>query len=194
MIISNDNTTRVVRINSLQGANKNDMPQLGLTFLSSAYFMVDQDRQQFTLAEAIATEDQKLVPIGPPTCALPTPASLPANSSVSGPARPAARHRDISNGAIVGAVVGGVAVFAVGVVAILLLLRRRRAHQQTVEAKQLGDTKRDARDADMSDMLPTHKQELAADHTHQPPAELPLQQHTSYQLAPYELPATRALS
>ncbi|KAL8814660.1 MAG: hypothetical protein Q9191_008531, partial [Dirinaria sp. TL-2023a] len=187
--------------------NKNDMPLLGHTFLSSAYFMVDQDRQQFTLAEAIPTEDQKLVPIGPPSCALPTPVSPPATSSASGlrtssettpnsssPTRSAAQDRHTSSGAVAGAVIGGVAGLSLCVVAIILLLRRRRARQQAVEAKQYGDAKRDTKNTDIIDTLPTHKQEMAADHTHQPPAELPLQQHTSYQLEPYEMSATPALS
>lgn len=66
IIIKISSTFRIVRINSLQNVIKNDMPLLGHSLLTSAYFMVGQDHQQSKLAKTIANKDQKLVPIGPP--------------------------------------------------------------------------------------------------------------------------------
>ncbi|KAK7951230.1 aspartic-type endopeptidase [Apiospora aurea] len=50
-------------INSIQGVNANDLPQLGRQFLTAAYLMVNMDANQCTLWSANPTSDQNLVAV-----------------------------------------------------------------------------------------------------------------------------------
>lgn len=184
----NASTVAEVLINSLQDVNKNDIPVLGRSFLSSAYLMVDADNQQFTLAKVNATSAEKIVPIGPPACQSPKSIATPTSttSTATSTTFPAGTHQGVSTGVVAGAVVGGAAVVALCLVALLLLRRRRRLYQQRLA--QMESEKRDSPitgvDQPGFGMI---KAEMPSDHTHQPPAEMPSQRHSPYQLAPYEM-------
>lgn len=60
-VIVNDTVVELM-LNSLQDINKDDMPLLGQTFLSSAYVFVDQDANRFTIWQSNATTDQEIIP------------------------------------------------------------------------------------------------------------------------------------
>lgn len=203
MVVFNASIANEVLVNSLQGINKNDMPLLGLSFLSSAYLMVDQDNQQFTLAGVNATNNEKIVSNGPPTCQSPKSISGPAptSSSAAGvtspsvvPPTPENTHRGISTGLVAGATIGGVAAVAlfIGVLLLLLLRRRRRTRQEQVA--RIESEKRDPPIIGVSEPgFGMQKAEMSSDHTHQPAAEMPSQRHPPYQLGPYEMPSQQHL-
>lgn len=195
MVVFNASTANEVLINSLQDINKNDMPLLGRSFLSSAYLMVDQDNQQFTLAEVNPTSNQKIITNGPPVCqspksiSTPTPTSSSAVGATSPPAvspTPANTHRGISTGVVAGAAVGGVAAVVLCLGALLLLRRRRRTQQQ--QSAQMESDKRGPPITEVSQPgFGMIKAEMPSGYMHQPPAEMPSQRHSPYQLAPYEM-------
>ncbi len=194
----NASTVVEVLINSLQGVDKNDMPILGRAFLSSAYLMVDADHEQFTLARVNATSAQQIVPIAPPACQSPKSIATPipttsTASSTTGPANvsstppvPAGTHQGVSTGVVAGAAVGGAAFVALCFGVLLLLRRRRRTHQQ-----QLAQIESEKRHPPITTSSQAEfgmiKAEMPSDYTHQPPAEMPSQRHSPYQLAPYEM-------
>lgn len=185
----NASTANEVLINSLQDTNKNDMPLLGRAFLSSAYLMVDQDNQQFTLAEVNATSNQKIVSNGPPVCQSSSAAGATNSPTIS--PTPATTHQGISTGVIVGAVVGSAVALALCLGAILLLRRRRRTRQEQIV--QTENEKRDPPITRVSQLsqpgLGMYKAEMPSDYTHQPRAEIPSQRHPPYQLGPHEMPS-----
>ena len=119
-----NDSTRAINLNSLQEINKDDIPILGQTFLSSAYLHVDLDQSQFTLWQSNSTRDSKIVALGPSnTCTA---------SSVPGPTNPVVPSTSSTptdstapTGAIVGGAVGGV-VLLVSLAVLLFYLRRRR--------------------------------------------------------------------
>ncbi len=198
MAVFNASTANEVLINSLQDINKNDMPLLGRSFLSSAYLMVDQDNQQFTLAGVNATNNEKIISNGPPVCQSPKSISTPAPTSsgaagaTSPPAvspTPANTHQGISTGVVAGAAVGGVAAVALCLGAFLLLLRRRRRTRQEQLARMESE-KRDPPVTGVSEPgFGMPKAEMSSDYTHQPASEMPSQRHPPYQLGPYEMPS-----
>ena len=56
-------TNRVISLYSLQDVNKNDMPVLSAAFLTSAYLLVDNERERFTLWKGQPSKTQNLVPL-----------------------------------------------------------------------------------------------------------------------------------
>lgn len=194
----NASTVQEVLINSIPGGNNGDMPILGRSFLSSAYLMVDADNQQFTLARVNATSAEKIVLIGPPACQSPKSIATPipttsTATSTTGPAAvsstppvPASTHQGVSASVVAGAAVGSAAAVALCLGALLLLRRRRRLYQQRLA--QMESEKRDPPITGVDQPgFGLIKAEMPSDHTHQPPAEMPSQRHSPYQLAPYEM-------
>ena len=193
----NASTQREVLISSLLQGRTSSLPILGHPFLTSAYFMVDQDQGQFTIAGVNATTDHKPVSIGPPTCEGTKPISTPTSGAPSGGSTPmgspstplpTSTHETVSKGATAGIAVGGVAAVAILCLGATVFLRRRR-HSPQQPLPQMGVPNRyTKRDTEYSD--PTYrlfKPEMDSGHEHQPPAEMPLEQHPPYRLAPHEM-------
>ena len=217
----NASTQREVLISSLLHGRTSNLPILGHPFLTSTYFMVDQDQGQFTIAGVNATTDHKPVSIGPPTCegtksistptsGAPSGGSTPMGSSstpllISTPTSgapsggstpmgspstplPTSTHETVSKGATAGIAVGGAAAVAILCLGATVFLRRRR-HSPQQPLPQMGvpnrDTKRDTEHSDPTYRL--FKPEMDSGHEHQPPAEMPLEQHPPYRLAPHEM-------
>lgn len=121
-------------INPIQNGNAGDLPQLGRHFLSSAYLMLNQDSNTFTLwqassdtAEDLVAVDRENKPIDqfcsannnnePPT---PTPAPVDSDNRLSG-------------GAIAGIVIGCVA--SVAGIAVLVFLFRKKREDKDLQVK-----------------------------------------------------------
>ncbi|KAH8807543.1 aspartic peptidase domain-containing protein [Xylogone sp. PMI_703] len=143
--IDYNKSTREIMLNSLQDVNADDEPQLGHTFLSAAYLMVNRDANTYTLWQANPTDDQQLVtyPSATPCNASasrtpeqsdsssspshspsPTLPSLPSSSTSILPKPP----HSSNSGAIAGGVVGGIAVTAVLLSGFLYFRKTRRAN------------------------------------------------------------------
>ncbi len=152
---------------------------LGLPFFTSAYMLVDNDKEEITLWQAQASKAQDLVAVGTPDCrpSVSASASVPTNSPTS-ILHPGVARATISNGAIAGASVGGL-LGIVTVFAAFLLLRRRSNRRRTAEPIKNLTSDLPSPPAEYA------KPELASDQI--PPQEMPLVQHTRYDLAPYEL-------
>lgn len=184
-IVEANSSAREILINSLQEQNMNDMPSLGRPFFSSAYLLVDEDNEQFTLwnSNPTATEKQ-LVRLGP-ACSSGstiTPASPPTDPSPEA----SSGNTVINSGGIAGIVIGSLA--GLGLVALLLFRYYRRHHRlrsapPSAPAPVPASEKDDAR---VSSYL-AFKPEMPTDR--QPPQELPLEQHTGYTVQPYEMAA-----
>ncbi|KAK5119656.1 hypothetical protein LTR85_007485 [Meristemomyces frigidus] len=125
--------------------NTNDTPIIGMQFFSAAYLMVDLDAGTFTIWQANATSDSRLVTVGGTCSETPvtnasdssttsSSSSTPTdsgNSSVASPttsssAANGSRRHSISTGVIVGAAIGGAFVLAACAVATLLVCMKRR--------------------------------------------------------------------
>ena len=174
-----------VMINSLQNVNLYDMPLFGLPFLSSAYLIVDNDKQQFTLAQSRQSTISNLVAIGPPACNTLAP-SLTSHPSGSVPASPSLvptpePSHSTPKGAIAGAVVGGLAVIAICMGLFFIQMRRR------VEPLPRDQMQEHVTMAAVNSSVYT-KSEMAADT--QPPQEMPLDRDSGQGVAPYEMPGT----
>ena len=132
--------TRVVKIRALQSDNAEDMPILGVPFLTAAYLLVNQDTSTFTIWQSNATSETELVAIdstsstaeSTSTCDA-TGNAAPADSApTAAPTdRPDFREnrlRDangsLSGGTIAGIVVGLVAALGL-TVAVLVSLREK---------------------------------------------------------------------
>ncbi|PGH17824.1 hypothetical protein AJ80_04647 [Polytolypa hystricis UAMH7299] len=124
-LVTNSTETSLL-INSLQGGNSDDLPQLGRNFLSSAYLMVNQDANKFTLWAANPTINEDIVAVDSnnkvieefcdPTTrgSTPSPSAQPASSS----------ERKLSRAAIAGIAVGSVA--GVGTTAGIVFMYMKR--------------------------------------------------------------------
>lgn len=180
-IFEANSTTRELLINSLEGRRQNDMPLLGLPFLSSAYLLVDQDHEEFTLwnYDPNLTE-KRLVPIGPNCSAGSGGAAGSATTDSAAPLPEASSgSRSLSAGSIVGIVLGSLAGLVVVFVLPFLYYRRRK--RLSHEAAPAADS-----NPQVSSLL-GFKPEL---HTQEPfRSELPLERHTGYTLQPYEMAA-----
>ena len=92
-----------------------------MPFLSSAYLIVDIDQQQFRLSRSQQSDTSYIVALGPSACNVPAPStstsqdlpSVLANSTSALNPTPGKSSSGIPVGAIVGAVIGGLAVIAV---------------------------------------------------------------------------------
>lgn len=185
-------TTRNVLIASLTSPNQNDMPLLGRAFLTSANLVSDNDRSQFALYSGNPTTSQDLAAIQP-SGSTEQPLNSPIPSSgvnvTFSWGKVVPNKGGLSNGAIVGVVVGVVALFALVTLASLLVWRRR-ARRRAVDRQGLPE-KSDKPDSYLGHSSYSDRvqftPEMASDQ--QPLPELPLAQHPSYTLSPYEIPA-----
>ena len=183
---SPNSTVVEVLINSLQAINVNDMPLFGLPFLSSAYLIVDNDKQHFTLSQSQQTSTSNLVAIGPPACSIPAPSPtsqlLPSVLASPAPtATPTPQPSSgIPKGTIAGAVVGGLTIILI-CAGLFLFQKRRRVEKQKQELGTMVEV----------DNLVYTKPEMSSEW--QPPQEMPLDQDSSQGIPPYEMPSTPRL-
>lgn len=182
-----------VLINSLQSVNANDIPRFGVPFLSSAYLMVDNDLQQFTLSQSQQSTTSNLVAIGPPACNTPapspTPKPLPSVLASPNPASTPSSRRP--KGAIAGAVTGGLATIAICIGVFFIQKKRRAQHLAEIQTQEYGATAKVVKVPAYSDEPMYMKPELPSDR--QPPQEMPLDRDSGQNIAPYEMPATPRL-
>ena len=172
-------------INSLQGVNGNDRLVLGAPFFTSAYMMVDNDRQQFTLWKSQPTNSSNTVALSAPGCHNDTPVSsttLSAPTSSPSAVSPRAGRASVSPGAIVGPIIGVLAVLSLLRLTYFLLKRVRTRKQDAVLARNTAGPR-------PVSPIP-YKPELATDQ--QPPQEMPLVPHPGLVTAPYEMSEGRS--
>ncbi|KAE8348501.1 aspartic peptidase domain-containing protein [Aspergillus coremiiformis] len=115
-------------INPIQHINKDDLPLIGRQFLSSAYLMVNQDANTFTLWNAAPNKVEDLVAIDRFNRVVDS--HCDATSSPAPIARDDEDHK-MSNGVIAGIVIGSVAGVAIIAAGVFFLLTKRRRLQQT---------------------------------------------------------------
>ena len=180
--VSNYSTYVEVLINSLQAVNVNDMPRFGRPFLSSAYLLVDNDHQQFTLWASQQSESSDLVEMGPPACRPPVAPPVPTSTPIAAPPPSSSAGSGPSKASIAGSVIGGLAAISLFCGAYLLQKRRRRLQQRRDQALQAGP----AIDATYADISACNKAEMPSDR--QPPQELPPVRSPGYVHVPCELP------
>ncbi|KUL91883.1 hypothetical protein ZTR_01061 [Talaromyces verruculosus] len=139
-ILANGSAPELV-LNSIQSINADDLPQLGRQFLTSAYLMLNQDANTYTLWEANPVTNEDLVAVdqgGTPisifctTTSTTTTSQMPqtATSNAVPYNKNSGDKEDLSSGAIAGVVVGciaGMALLAVLVFCVISKRRRERA-------------------------------------------------------------------
>ncbi|CAD6584213.1 MAG: hypothetical protein ASARMPRED_001632 [Alectoria sarmentosa] len=184
-----------VLINSLQGVNTNDMPRFGMPFLSSAYLMVDNDQQQFTLSQSQQSTTSNLVAIGPPACnnPAPSPTPLPLPSVLASPTPKPKPSSGTPQGAIAGGVVGGLATIFICIGGFFVRKKRRTERSAGIQKQEYGAMAeaQAVQNPTYSDNQVYAKSEMPSDR--QPPQELPLDKDSGQGIAPYEMPATPRL-
>ena len=124
--IFND-TTREVLLNPLQEINRNDMPLLGKTFLTSAYLNVNYDTGTFAMWQATPTTEENLVGVGKSSagCRIVSNSTSDPNKPPTTVA-PAPSDSKISTAAIAGIAVGAAASLVIVAAATFWLMRRRK--------------------------------------------------------------------
>ncbi|EED14742.1 aspartic-type endopeptidase, putative [Talaromyces stipitatus ATCC 10500] len=138
-IIANSSAPELV-LNSIQSINADDLPQLGRQFLTSAYLMLNQDANTYTLWEANPVTNEDLVAVdqsGTPVSMFCTTTSTTVESSMSqtgtanpGPNKNNSSHKkDVSGGAISGIVVGCIAGVALTAVMVLYTIGKKRREE-----------------------------------------------------------------
>ena len=178
--ISNYSTYVEVLINSLQSSNADDMPRFGMPFLSSAYLLVDNDHQQFTLWASQQSETSDIVEIGPPVCRPPVAPSSPTSTPMAAPSQSSSAGSRPSKAIIAGSVIGGLAAIFLLCGAYVLQKRRQRRQQKREQSLQAGS----AVDGTYADTLAYNKAEMPSDR--QPPQELPPVKSPGYVHVPQE--------
>ena len=186
-----NSSVREVLLYSLEDVNKDDLPLLGQTFLSSAYLNVDLDSSEFSIASYKATSESDLVPLAPSGCQAPPAISTNAVSSIApeipgatSTSIPASRHTSSSKKGLITGIVIGALVATLTIVSSMLWYRRKRAtrkHQQRV----LASVDKKVADPHLSNPF-FYNPELPADK--HPPQELPLERNQPAFLPPYEMP------
>ncbi|KAL9018876.1 MAG: hypothetical protein Q9185_003847 [Variospora sp. 1 TL-2023] len=184
LIVETNPRVRELLINSLEGRRQDHMPLLGVPFLSSAYLLVDQDHEEFTLWNYDPTlTEKRLVPIGPNcsggfggVASSATTDSVPEASSGS---------RSLSAGSIVGIVLGSLA--ALVVIFVLPFLYYRRRKRLSHEAAPAADSNSDGGGNPQVSSSLGFKPELHAQEPFR--SELPVERDTGYTLQPYEMGA-----
>ena len=123
-------TVREVLISPTTGGNNQDWAILGRHFFQTAYLTVDYDASTFTLAQANATTDTKIVGIGQ-NCSTPAvnvPTGSSKNNTKNTGADTNSTHKSLPVGVIVGSVVGSVlGALAIIGVGVFCFIRRRKA-------------------------------------------------------------------
>ncbi|KAI9674535.1 MAG: hypothetical protein M1817_001873 [Caeruleum heppii] len=107
-IVEMNSSRREVKINSPGGINANDMPFLGMPFLSSVYLMVDYERDQFSLLGVRPIDDEPLAPIRPQSVASCLDSLAPTESRGTEFPVPTVGRKTIPPRSIAGASIGGV--------------------------------------------------------------------------------------
>lgn len=210
-----NNSAAALLIQPAIGDNVVDVAILGRPFLSSAYLMVDLDAQTFTLWQANATTDERLVTVGgncdhaPEVNDAPsnaTTATVSAGSSASSPASEASQsgtsNERMSTGATAGIAIG--VALCLGIIAagtaILIIRKKRRAasaaSQASVAYNSYGNGPGDEYEAwKHSSPLQRYPQEMSATQdqsyellTHERPLEAP---GGPWDSKPVELPSGR---
>ncbi|RAO64782.1 uncharacterized protein BHQ10_000794 [Talaromyces amestolkiae] len=135
-ILANDSAPELV-LNSIQSINADDLPQLGRQFLTSAYLMLNQDANTYTLWEANPVTNEDLVAVdqgGTPVSIFCTATSTSTTSQLPQTATTNAApynknsgdKEDLSSGAIAGVVVGCVAGMTLVVTMVFCIIAKRR--------------------------------------------------------------------
>ena len=200
MVQTSRGSVREVLVNSYPTTGPT-MSILGRPFLTSTYFIVDQDKQHFSLSKVNATSDHILVSGRPPSCnrtsSLATPTSGASgngrvSTGASSTSEPTAsvvppRHR-LSHGAIAGTVTGGVVVVALcfGVFVFSRYLRRTDAQPLTVPVADVHENCDTGTKYAESEAKP-YKVEVPTDFKYEPSMQMLLERHPLHQPAPYEL-------
>ncbi|KAE8152930.1 aspartic peptidase domain-containing protein [Aspergillus avenaceus] len=118
-------------INAIQDINQGNLPQLGRQLLSSAYLMLNQDSNTFTLWNAALGKKENLVAINRDNKLVEDYCTTkPMPTSSSAPSPPSSRGHDdkLPVGAIVGIVIGcvlGVGAFATAVFLVVSWKKRK---------------------------------------------------------------------
>lgn len=123
--IFND-TTREVLLNPLQEINRNDMPLLGKTFLTSAYLNVNYDTGTFAMWQATPTTEENLVGVGKSSAGCRIVSNSTSDPNIPTTGAPAPSDSKISTAAIAGIAVGAAASLAIVALATFWLIRRRK--------------------------------------------------------------------
>ncbi|KAM0712139.1 hypothetical protein Q7P37_011233 [Cladosporium fusiforme] len=136
-----------IQLTPTLNVNINDVPHIGRPFFSAAYIMVDLDSETWTLWQANATTDSRLVRVGSDCIEDQRPEEPVSNgtiiddavnsgSSTSGSDASAGASATITTGAIIGVAIG--AAFGTGLVAaaitIFILKKRRRKERSGSES------------------------------------------------------------
>ncbi|CAE7024294.1 hypothetical protein CFE70_003440 [Pyrenophora teres f. teres 0-1] len=132
---------------------------LGRTLLQEAYLIVDYERANFTVVQAVFPDPMpaaNVVTITPPSNSSTTPATSNSSSSSSSPSS------GIGTGAIVGLVVGVILALVLAVLAFLFFLRRRRNKQQQQQQQHHELAGKNIPEADSRSHLPVVSTPLKA--------------------------------
>ncbi|KAI1308324.1 aspartic peptidase domain-containing protein [Xylaria venustula] len=145
-LMSNYSRSNLV-LNSLNTVNEQDLSQLGRVFLSSAYLMVNQDNEEFTLWTANPTALEDLVGVdsagkeATTFCTNSTssisPVSTSSAPSDSGSPMEMENSKSLSSGAIAGIVVAAVTSLAITIGA--LLWRRSRSKDADTVTRAISE-------------------------------------------------------
>jgi hypothetical protein len=164
-------------LNPIQADNKNDLPVLGRLFLSSAYVMVSQETETFTVWQAnTQPEAQDLVPLNKQSQINSTsdPDDTPPGTTSTTTSFPSSKKPKVfSAGIIVGIVIGclyGLAVIAA--IACPFIRRRKRGQSALKQDKQKKHNEV---------RLPTHIHSEQYD-PFIPPSEMPGEQQEAAEL------------
>ncbi|PGH11331.1 hypothetical protein AJ79_04947 [Helicocarpus griseus UAMH5409] len=115
------NDSRVIPVRPLGPDNA---PYLGQAFLSAVYLHVNNDRKQFSIWEAEATEQKDIVGISEDSCG-------GNDEPATKPATPKKTSTKPSGGAIAGIVIGVLAAIALVGLALFFLVRRRQPNDRS---------------------------------------------------------------
>lgn len=140
-----DPSKRVHCLSPLMSPNKDDMPILGLTFLTSAYLISNHERGEFSLWQANPTTTENIIPLDG---SAPLEGSATCNSSL--PEKPSATTKQdqnppdgrkmLTSGVVTGIVIPVLCAAAFTIVFAGLALRQRKRrrlrHQQDAQVAQ----------------------------------------------------------
>ena len=134
--INYNTSQRILRLDPNVGVNVNNMPVLGQTFLTSAYLLVDYDKNQFTVWQADPTAPSQLVAINSETSCSNDTSSNPNSATSTAISTPHSSSQHSTNiGDIIGGVLGGLAILTL-VGSLFIWYRKRRRHLHLQEAPE----------------------------------------------------------
>ena len=112
----------------IRRAANNTQYTIGRTLLQEAYLIVDYERQNFSISQAVWPD-----PLPPPQIEIITSLDSTSATSTSTPAK-----QGLSTGAIAGVAVGGAAALILIAVGAFIFFRRRRQRRQLVPTNESG--------------------------------------------------------